>query len=314
MMPGAMAFISPLAVNAVRRRPRVSPVCGRGQPSPSFRRIVVSPFSACAEPPKTRYKGAFASNPDSAEPLQKSPSNSPAVSPTETPPVSLSVTPSSPPSSSGDGSDEAGRTKTKKPVWRRVLEDDEFEDLRYFGVSFAIALVFRALVLEPRFIPSESMVPTFEVGDQLLVEKVSKWIRPARPGDIVVFQPPPALTQRGYASTDAFIKRVVGGEGDTVRVRDGHIERNGVVVDEAYIAEGPKYEWGPATVPPGYVMVLGDNRNNSYDSHIWGFLPKSNIIGRAIVRYWPFARVGSVMVPSTVPANLERPDISPLLK
>lgn len=318
-----MAFVSPIAVGVVRRRPRSSYVelgsgfqllgpnrhCKIGSISSRRpHRIRFGPVVACEGSPESRYKGVFSA---------KSGSSS---SPTDSAPVSLSA--SSPPFESkdevhknGNGGSTGDSLKTKKPFWKRVLEDQEFEDIRYFGFSFAVALMFRALVLEPRFIPSESMVPTFEVGDQLLVEKVSKWVRHARPGDIVVFQPPPALAQRGYARSDAFIKRVVGGEGDTVRVHDGRVERNGAIVDEKFVAENPKYEWGPATVPQGYVMVLGDNRNNSYDSHIWGFLPESNIIGRAIFRYWPFGRVGSVTEPQARSIAVEkRPDVSSLLK
>jgi signal peptidase I len=183
-----------------------------------------------------------------------------------------------------------------KPLWRRLVEDAEYDDLRTFVVAFAVALAFRALVIEPRYIPSQSMVPTFQVGDQLLVEKVSKYLRPFVPGDVVVFLPPNALVERGYAKNDAFIKRVVAAEGDTISISRGRVTLNGVVQPEPFIAAEPNYEWGPESVPPGFVMVLGDNRNNSYDSHMWGFLPTSNIIGRAIVRYWPPARIGSTVL------------------
>jgi signal peptidase I len=187
-----------------------------------------------------------------------------------------------------------------KPLWRRILEDDKYDDLRTFTLAFAIALSFRALVIEPRYIPSQSMVPTFEIGDQLLVEKVSKYVRPYTPGDVVVFLPPNALVERGYAKNDAFIKRVVAAEGDSIAVSQGHVMLNGVAQSEPFIAAEPNYEWGPEKVPPGYVVVLGDNRNNSYDSHLWGFLPTSNIIGRAIVRYWPPARIGSTVLERSV--------------
>jgi signal peptidase I len=100
-----------------------------------------------------------------------------------------------------------------------------------------------------------------------------------------------------------------------VRVRNGHVERNGIVQEEAFVEEAPRYEWGPATIPDGYVMVLGDNRNNSYDSHIWGFLPTRNVIGRAFLRYWPLNRVGSTILPASAmqPAP-QRPDVSPMLE
>ncbi len=179
------------------------------------------------------------------------------------------------------------------------MYDDALDDLRTFAMAFAIALTVRTIVIEPRFIPSLSMYPTFEIGDQLLVEKVSKYVRHYEAGDIVVFEPPPALTERGYSKGDAFIKRIIARAGDTVRIRAGVVEVNGKPVEETYINERPAYDWGPESVPEGTVMVLGDNRNNSYDSHIWGFLPSENIIGRAVLRYWPLDRVGPTLNPST---------------
>lgn len=274
------AFLAPLAVGPLRRRPRGLPVC---VPAPCLRPAVV----ACAKPPPPRFNNAFAS-------------------------------PAADEASGGAGADAAppaprAPAAEKKPLWRRVVEDSSYEDLRTFGLSFAIAIAFRTLCVEPRFIPSESMRPTFEIGDQLLVEKLSKHVRPAQAGDVVVFQPPPALQQRGYGKGDAFIKRVVGRAGDMVRVRNGHVERNGAVVDEEFVEDAPRYDWGPATVPKGFVMVLGDNRNNSYDSHIWGFLPTDNIIGRAFVRYWPPKRFGSTILPAPTPAAT-RPSVAPLLR
>lgn len=184
----------------------------------------------------------------------------------------------------------------RRSWWDRVLNDDQFDDLRTFTLAFVVALLVRGLVIEPRYIPSLSMFPTFEIGDQFLVDKVSKYVREPDSGDIVVFEPPQALRERGYRKKDAFIKRVIARGGDTVWIRKGKVEVNGAVRDEPFIKEDPNYEWGPGQVPEGYVMVLGDNRNNSYDSHIWGFLPEKNIIGRALVRYWPPSRFGSTFL------------------
>jgi signal peptidase I len=107
----------------------------------------------------------------------------------------------------------------------------------------------------------------------------------------VVFSPTDALKQQ---YKDAFIKRVIGLPGETVEVKNGQVIINGETISENYIAEEPQYNWGPQTVPENSYLVLGDNRNNSFDSHSWGFVPQENIIGRAIVRFWPLNRLGGL--------------------
>lgn len=95
-------------------------------------------------------------------------------------------------------------------------------------------------------------------------------------------------------NTEALIKRVVAVAGDTVEIKNNHLYVNDVLQDETYINELPDYSLPPTKVPMGMVLVLGDNRNHSFDSHIWGFLPDRNIIGRAVVKYWPPWRMGLV--------------------
>jgi signal peptidase I len=93
---------------------------------------------------------------------------------------------------------------------------------------------------------------------------------------------------------DAFIKRVIGLPGDKVEVKGGRVFINDQALRESYIAEDPQYQYGPVTVPQDAYLVLGDNRNNSYDSHYWGFVPRDRIIGRAVVRFWPMNRLGEI--------------------
>jgi signal peptidase I len=183
--------------------------------------------------------------------------------------------------------------------WLRSSEARE--DIKTYTVSLAIALLLRFLIIEPRFIPSLSMYPTFEVGDQLAVEKVTKRIRPLQRNAVVVFNPPKTfrtiVNDRYGGETakakEALIKRIVAVEGDTVEVKNGKLYIDGKQQDEPFVAEDADYSFGPVTVPPGKVLVLGDNRNHSLDGHIWGFLPKENIIGRAVFIYWPPWRLGN---------------------
>ncbi|WP_008317497.1 signal peptidase I [Leptolyngbya sp. PCC 6406] len=167
------------------------------------------------------------------------------------------------------------------------------EGLQTIGLSIVLALGIRTLVAEARYIPSGSMEPTLEINDRLVIEKISYRFNPPVRGDIVVFWPPESLFPAG-ARRDAFIKRIIGLPGDTVEIRDGTVFVNGDALEENYIKAEPDYIWGPETVPVDQYLVLGDNRNSSYDSHAWGFVPRDNIIGRAVVRFWPPNRVGGI--------------------
>lgn len=169
-----------------------------------------------------------------------------------------------------------------------------WENFQILFVALILALLVRSYVAEPRFIPSDSMVPTLHVGDRLVVEKISYRLHPPEFGDIIVFDPPPQLQELGYAKDQAFIKRIIGKPGQTIEVKGGKVFVNGQALQEAYIAEKPKYNMLPVEVPEDSYFVMGDNRNNSNDSHVWGFLPKDFILGRAWFRFYPFDRVGKV--------------------
>ena len=103
-------------------------------------------------------------------------------------------------------------------LWQRTREN-----LQIIAIALALALFIRAFVAEPRFIPSDSMLPTLEVGDRLVVEKISYRFHPPATGEIVVFDPPQQLQIQGYAKDQAFIKRVIGTPGQTVQVQDGKV-------------------------------------------------------------------------------------------
>lgn len=161
-------------------------------------------------------------------------------------------------------------------------------------ISIAIAVIIRLFIAEPRFIPSNSMDPTLHIGDRLLIEKVSYRFHTPHRGDIVVFEPPPQLQAIGYRREQAFIKRVIGLPGDTLVVQQGQVYRNDQPLDEPYILTSPNYEMAPVTVPKNALFVMGDNRNDSNDGHIWGFLPIENIIGHATLRFWPPDDLGKI--------------------
>lgn len=173
--------------------------------------------------------------------------------------------------------------------WQTIKENGKL-----IIIALTIALVIRWLIAEPRYIPSDSMIPTLYRGDRLVVEKVSYHFQKPAKGDVIVFQPPEQLQQIGIKQDQAFIKRIIATEGQSVSVKNGILYLNNQPLKESYIAEFPHYQLAPVTVPPHHLFVMGDNRNNSNDSHIWGFLPEKNIIGKAVFRFWPFDRLGLI--------------------
>jgi signal peptidase I len=149
-------------------------------------------------------------------------------------------------------------------------------------------------------IPSKSMLPTLQVGDRVFVNKSSYYL-PKR-GDVVVFkEPESAITLDAAADkkkAQFFIKRVIGEPGQIVRVADNLVYVNDQPLQETYIVEPPTYEWGPVQVPEKSYVVMGDNRNNSFDSHVWGVLSHNYIVGRAYKVFWPPASIKSLMNPN----------------
>jgi signal peptidase I len=185
-----------------------------------------------------------------------------------------------------------------KEIEKQDHKPNSWQKTQENGVTILIALilafVIRVFIAEPRYIPSESMFPTLITGDRLVVEKVAYKFHPPAPGDIIVFQPPTKLRLLGYEKSQAFIKRAIALEGETVAVKDGVVYVNDQALSEEYIAAPPEYDLIAVTVPEGQLFVMGDNRNNSNDSHVWGFLPADNVIGHAVFRFWPLERIGII--------------------
>ncbi len=158
--------------------------------------------------------------------------------------------------------------------WKRIaldiLETVVLAVVLYFGINAVSARVR---------VDGMSMNPTLQHGEYVLVSRLAYLTGAPQRGDIIVFSFP------GDESQD-LIKRVIGLPGETIAIRNGEVLVNGERLQEPYIAQSPVYN-GEWTVGEGQLFVLGDNRNDSKDSHQWGLLPMENVIGKALLIYWP---------------------------
>ncbi|MBQ3180302.1 MAG: signal peptidase I [Firmicutes bacterium] len=163
-----------------------------------------------------------------------------------------------------------------------------------FLVALVIALLCKHFLVDNRVIPTASMEPTVPTGGRMLVNQLAYRFGEPAFQDIVIFEPNDS-TKEAVGRPDDMLKRVIGLPGDVVQVTDAVLYINGEAIDEPYLMEPMYYEFGPVTVPEGHVFLLGDNRNNSYDSHLWEepFVPIENVEGRALLLYWPLDRFGS---------------------
>ena len=185
------------------------------------------------------------------------------------------------------------------------------------AVALGLALGIQAFLVKPYKIPSESMVPTLQIGQRVLVNRIGNRFSEPHVGEVIVFHPPVGSDsdtcgngsrRPGQAcdrptktrSSINFIKRVVGLPGDRIFVRHGHVYRNGRREQDGYINDtcaagkdgrGCNFTT-PITVPAGHFFMMGDNRGESDDSRFWGPVPRSWIIGGAFATYWPVKRIG----------------------
>ncbi len=161
------------------------------------------------------------------------------------------------------------------------------ETLSIVIIAFILAMILRTLVIEGRIIPSESMLPTLKVGDRVMVNKFIYYFKQPQRGDVIVFAPPDILQ-----SKDDYIKRVIGLPGETVEMKNNQVYIDGKPLAEPYLNEPLNYTYGPVTVPEGSLLVLGDNRNHSFDSHMWNaWMSQDRIKGKAFVIYWPVKEI-----------------------
>jgi len=162
-----------------------------------------------------------------------------------------------------------------------------------FICALLLSLLIKTFLVDNRLIPTSSMVPTVPVGGRILVNRLVYDFTEPQFQDIVVFEPTDS-TKVEVGRDDDMLKRVIGLPGDVVQVAGAQLYVNGQAIDEPYLAETMAYEFGPVTVPEGSVLLLGDNRNASFDAHMWSdpFVPLDNIKGKAFFLYWPTEQFG----------------------
>lgn len=202
-----------------------------------------------------------------------------------------------------------------KTTQKRSATGSLIEFVTIIAVAIGLALGIQAFIVKPYRIPSESMEPTLDVGQRVLVDRVSEHFTSYRRGDIVVFHPPrgadedqcglidkpanePCPKPTPQESSTNFIKRIVGLPGDRLSVMAGRVYIDGRPLKEPYIRPDATCdicnEPRPITIPPGYFFMMGDNRGQSADSREWGPVPRKWIIGKAFFTYWPPDRIGTL--------------------
>jgi signal peptidase I len=232
----------------------------------------------------------------------------------------MALRPSTVPAGGGPGFDAPSSEAAKAPGWIAVAK----EYLDAFIVAGLVALFLITFVVRTFYIPSASMVPTLQINDVLLANEFEYRFHKPSDGDIVVFTP-------AIPTTNDFIKRLMAGPGEKLRIKNGIVYRNDVPLDEPYIAEKPNYDleirdygiyvngyaldpsganippksqWpAPDRIPANCYFMMGDNRNDSEDSHAWGFAQldgtfasgpekgkKAGFTGHAFVVFWPPGR------------------------
>ncbi len=204
--------------------------------------------------------------------------------------------------------------RKKKPKEPKTAAGSLLELVMIVVVAIGLALVIQAFLVKPYRIPSESMVPTLEIDQRVLVNRIGNNFGDPHVGDIMVFHPPEGAAGEGGTECGIevqqqlcpkptedradvnFIKRVVGEPGDTLRVVDGQVIRNGKRLDEPYAEPcggGDTCTFrGSIKIPPDHYFMMGDNRGASDDSRFWGPVPRDWFIGGAFATYWPPRKIG----------------------
>lgn len=164
-----------------------------------------------------------------------------------------------------------------KPWWKELVETLIW--------ALVLALVLRTFVVQAFWIPSGSMIPTLMPGDRVLVAKFWYHFTEPKRGQVVVFKYP-------MDPTRDFVKRLIALPGETIEIKNGVVYINDSPLEEPYVKNRDFLSMEKVTVPRGQYFMMGDNRPNSQDSRLWGFVPKNYLRGPAFFRYWPLSRIG----------------------
>jgi signal peptidase I len=214
----------------------------------------------------------------------------------------VDTTPSLPELETTEASTRPDKEQAKPERSKRNTRRTIIEWSILIGSALVIALVIKTFLFQAFYIPSESMRPTLNVGDRVLVNKMSYRVHDVNRGDIVVFETPPRAEDANGKIKD-LVKRVVALPGETLETREGVVYINGRELEEPYLTDGVKTcapnsnpgtcaNMEPFTVPSDDVFVMGDNRAASKDSRSFGAITEDSIVGRVFVRIWPVTDLG----------------------
>lgn len=195
----------------------------------------------------------------------------------------MSRAPALPPSPAPEGSPPERPITSIWPVLRAWLRDI----LETILPALVIVVLVNVFLAQATRVEGQSMQPSLQSDERLVIEKLSYHLHPPQRGDIIVLR----LADR---SSNPLIKRVIGLPGETVEIRDGRVYINGQMLEEPYVTQSASGSMPPRVISPGHVFVLGDNRDYSNDSRTFGEVPFENIVGRAWFRYWPLNEIGFV--------------------
>ncbi len=170
----------------------------------------------------------------------------------------------------------AKRQELRKKEWYDFVETILF--------AFILAFLIKSFILQISYIPTGSMIPTLNDGEAVLVVRIPYYFREPERGEIIVFKYP-------LDPSKEYVKRLIGLPGDTVEIKQGNVYVNGKLLEENYVKRKSDDNYGPVKVPKDSYFVLGDNRPVSVDSRYWGFVPKKNLVGKALLLLWPPRRI-----------------------